>query len=197
MKTKSSVQQRSAVVSAGPAAVNPKGKARHSVRAAPVGCDPRRARNDGPCLRLVLRTQPRSKTFVRFAAILALVVFATLNCCLAQQPVESRSDTNKSPPPANLTTQQDHRLMMELLGIKSLRPGANPNNPNATNAVNLDEAKANPYPTPPDPLVLKNGDRVTSAEMWLNKRRPEIVEDFDREIYGRVPTNVPPVKWEL
>ena len=80
--------------------------------------------------------------------------------------------------------------MMELLGIKSLRPGANPNNPNATNAVNLDEAKANPYSNLPDPLVLKNGDRVTSAEMWLNKRRPEIVEDFDREIYGRVPTNV-------
>ncbi len=87
--------------------------------------------------------------------------------------------------------------MMELLGIKSLRPGANPNNPNATNAVNLDEAKANPYPNLPDPLVLKNGDRVTSAEMWLNKRRPEIVEDFDREIYGRVLTNVPPVKWEV
>jgi len=133
------------------------------------------------------------KRAARFA-MLGLVVLAALNCCFAQQPAESLYDTNKFPPPANLTTQQDHRLMMDLLGIKSLRPGANPNNPNATNAVNLDEAKANPYSNLPDPLVLKNGDRVTSAEMWRNKRRPEIVEDFDREIYGRVPTNVPSVK---
>ena len=29
--------------------------------------------------------------------------------------------------------------------------------------------------------------------MWWNKRRPEIVEDFDREIYGRVPKVMPKV----
>jgi hypothetical protein len=116
---------------------------------------------------------------------------------LAQQPVESSADTNKLTALPNLTTQQDHKLMMELLGIRSLRPGANPNNPNAINAVNYDETKANPYPKLPDPLVLKNGERVTNAGMWWKKRRPEIVEDFDREIYGRVPTNVPAVKWEV
>jgi len=33
--------------------------------------------------------------------------------------------------------------------------------------------------------------------MWWNQRRPEIVEDFDREIYGRVPRNTPAVKWEV
>jgi hypothetical protein len=131
------------------------------------------------------------------ARLVALTVLAALNCCLAQQPAASRSDTNKFPPPVELTTQQDHRLMMELLGIKSLRPGANPNNTNAPNAVNLDESKANPYPNLPDPLVLKNGERVTGAEMWWQQRRPEIVEDFDREIYGRVPKNVPAVKWEV
>jgi hypothetical protein len=49
----------------------------------------------------------------------------------------------------------------------------------------------------PDPLVLKNGQKVTSAEMWWKQRRPEIVEDFDREIYGRVPTETPIVKWEV
>lgn len=87
--------------------------------------------------------------------------------------------------------------MMELLKITSLRPGANPNNPQAPNAVNYDESKANPYPNLPDPLVLKNGKKVTSARMWWNQRRPEIVEDFDREIYGRVPKNLPKVKWEV
>jgi hypothetical protein len=33
--------------------------------------------------------------------------------------------------------------------------------------------------------------------MWWDQRRPEIVEDFDREIYGRTPKNLPKVRWEL
>ncbi|MEP6913324.1 MAG: acetylxylan esterase, partial [bacterium] len=65
------------------------------------------------------------------------------------------------------------------------------------NAANYDESKANPYPNLPDALRLKNGKKVTSAKMWWNQRRPEIVEDFDREVYGRVPTVTPSVKWEV
>src|SRR5262245_1688162 len=94
-------------------------------------------------------------------------------------------------------TRKDHQQMLGQLKITSLRPGANPNDPNAPNAVNYDEAKANPYQKLPDPLVLKNGKKVTSAKVWWNQRRPEIVEDFDREIYGRVPKNAPAVKWEV
>jgi len=101
----------------------------------------------------------------------------------------------KETPPVVMTAEQDHQLMMELLQIRSLRPGANPNDAKAPNAVNYDESKANPYPTLPDPLLLKNGKRVTSAKVWWSQRRPEIVEDFDREVYGRVPNNVPKVKW--
>jgi hypothetical protein len=33
--------------------------------------------------------------------------------------------------------------------------------------------------------------------MWWNRRRPEIVELFDREIYGRVPEKTPALKWEI
>src|SRR5260370_15222693 len=36
-----------------------------------------------------------------------------------------------------------------------------------------------------------------SARLWWRRRRPELVEDFDREIYGRVPKNTPRVKWEV
>ena len=104
---------------------------------------------------------------------------------------------NSSPPPLELTAEADHRAMMTQLGIESLRPGANGNDPSAPNAVNYDEAKANPYPSLPDPLVMKDGRPVTSAEMWRNERRAEIVEDFDREVYGRVPANVPNVTWEV
>jgi hypothetical protein len=108
-----------------------------------------------------------------------------------------KPDAGQLPPPVQLTAQQDHRRMMELLNIKELRPGANPRDPKAPNAVNYDESKANPYPNLPDPLLLKNGQKVTTAEMWWKRRRPEIVEDFDREIYGRVPKDTPKVKWEV
>src|SRR5579862_2311857 len=101
------------------------------------------------------------------------------------------------PSPAQLAAQADRQKMMDLLHIDSLRQGANGNNPQAPNAANYDESKANPYPNLPDPLVLNNGKKVTSAKMWWNQRRPEIVELFDREIYGRVPKNVPKVKWEV
>jgi hypothetical protein len=99
-------------------------------------------------------------------------------------------------PPVEMTAQQDHQRMMKLLGITSLRPGADPNNPNAPNAVNYDEAKANAYSKLPDPLVMKNGSKV-SARVWWSARRAEIIEDFDREVYGRVPQHTPRVNWEV
>ncbi|MEI7423068.1 MAG: hypothetical protein WCK18_13275 [Prolixibacteraceae bacterium] len=97
----------------------------------------------------------------------------------------------------NKITAVDYQNMLQQLGIKSIRQGANGSDPKAANAANYDEAKANPYPNLPDPLLLKDGKKVTSAKNWWKKRRPEIVEDFDREVYGRVPARTPAVKWEL
>jgi hypothetical protein len=97
----------------------------------------------------------------------------------------------------NKVTQQDYNQMLAQLNITSVRPGANGNDPKAPNAANYDEAKANPFPNLPDPLTLKNGQKIITAKMWWDKRRPEIAEDFDREIYGRVPNNTPEVKWEV
>ena len=94
-------------------------------------------------------------------------------------------------------TEEDHKGMLSMLGITSLRPGANGSNPNAPNAANYDESKANPYPNLPEVLTLKNGKKVITAKDWWQKRRPEIVEDFDREIYGRTPKNTPKVDWEV
>ena len=96
------------------------------------------------------------------------------------------------------TTQQDHQNMKDQLGIRTLRPGPSGNAaPGAANAANYDPAKANPYPDLPDPLTLKNGRPVTSAEVWWKARRPEIVEDFERDVYGRVPRTVPAVLWQV
>jgi len=93
-------------------------------------------------------------------------------------------------------TQADYKNMLARLKIDSIRRGPS-GNPSAPNAANVDEFKASPYTSLPDPLLLKNGKKVTDAKTWWNKRRPEIVEEFDREIYGRVPKNTPKVNWEI
>src|SRR6185437_8439709 len=96
----------------------------------------------------------------------------------------------------NWTAAQDHQNMMDQLGIKALRPGPS-GTETAPNHANYDEATANPYPNLPDVLTLKNGKKVTTKDMWWNQRRPEIVEDFEREVLGRVPKDVPKVTWEV
>jgi (4-O-methyl)-D-glucuronate---lignin esterase len=103
----------------------------------------------------------------------------------------------KLPPPAvNFTQEQDQQNMMDQLGIKVLRPGAS-GNESDPNHSNYDESKANPWPDYPDALTLKNGQKVTTPDMWWKQRRAEIVEDFDREMYGRVPKDVPKVTWTV
>jgi hypothetical protein len=99
-------------------------------------------------------------------------------------------------PPVTFTTEQDHQNMMQQLGIKTLRPGPS-GDENAPNHANYDETLANPCPQLPEILTTKNGEKVTTAEMWWNKRRPEIVEDFEREVYGRLPKNIPAVNWKV
>jgi hypothetical protein len=86
--------------------------------------------------------------------------------------------------------------MLDQLGIKALRPGPSGND-SAPNHANYDEAKANPYPDLPNALTVKNGKEVTTKTVWWNRRRPEIVEDFEREVLGRVSKAVPKVTREI
>src|SRR6476661_5367296 len=88
----------------------------------------------------------------------------------------------QAPPDARTwSTAEDHQSLMRQLGITALRPGPS-GNEQAPNHANYDEALANPFPTLPEVLKLKNGRNVTSAAMWWTARRPEIVEDFEREV---------------
>ena len=98
--------------------------------------------------------------------------------------------------PVTFTSDQDHQNMMDQLGIKALRPGPS-GDEKAPNHANYDESKANPYPNLPDPLTLNDGQKVTTPQMWWEKRRPQIVEMFEKDVYGRVPKNVPSVKWSV
>ena len=51
---------------------------------------------------------------------------------------------------------------------------------------NYDEDKIPAFELP-DPLVLANGQQVTDGETWTKKRRPEILEWFTTQVYGRSP----------
>lgn len=62
---------------------------------------------------------------------------------------------------------------------------------------NYEESRANPYPALPDPLTLKNGQPVKDAATWWSQRRPEILDDFYAEVYGRIPANLPKITWEV
>ena len=89
-------------------------------------------------------------------------------------------------------TFDDHQNMMDQLGVKKLRRGPNPNNQST-----FDEVTANPYTNSmPDVLMMNDGTKVIRPEQWP-ARRAEIQEDFEREIYGRIPANVPKVIWEV
>ena len=123
-------------------------------------------------------------------ALLRVAAFAAMPVLICQMA------TGQQSPPTNWTAEQDHQNMMDQLGIKALRAGPSGNEKDSNHA-NYDEAEANPYGDLPDALTLKGGQKVTSAEQWWNKRRPEIVEDFEREVVGRIPPNVPKVTWAV
>ncbi|MCB0607185.1 MAG: acetylxylan esterase [Lewinella sp.] len=121
---------------------------------------------------------------------LVLMAFLFTAIGAGAQPSQAARDS------INRLTAADHEQMKSQLGIAiPNRPGPS-GNPQAEHAANRDESKVNKY-TLPDPLVMNNGNRVVTEKDWWEKRRPEIVEYFDREIYGRLPAHIPAVKWAL
>ena len=119
--------------------------------------------------------------------VAAAIVFASRVAGGADSTTTNNSpDSSPFPLQVKFTGDGDHQNMMDQLGIKALRPGADPNNQST-----FDEATANKYPLP-DLMTMKDGTKVTTPEQW-KARRAEIQEDFEREVYGRIPTNVPKV----
>ena len=131
----------------------------------------------------------------RFSHLVAAIACLT---SAVRSPAQQQSATQRdtaSRPVSTWTTADDHRHMMELLGIRALRPGPS-GNEQEPNHANYDESKANPFTSLPEALTLENGRRVSTRAQWA-KRRAQIVEDFEREVYGRIPKNVPKVAWRV
>ena len=93
-------------------------------------------------------------------------------------------------------TQSEWKRELGLLMLKGIRPGAATRDPADPHYVNYVEVKANPYPLP-DPLIGKDGKRVTTLAQWKTKRRPEVVQLVNEQLYGIVPKNLPKVSWKV
>ena len=154
-----------------------------------------------------MRRSPSSKHHMRMSAIkkstlwctiffLLVELSATTKLARTQDPADEVPLVQTDSKIVIFSTLEDHRDMQKQLGITKLRPGPS-GNPSDANAANTDESKANPYPNLPQLMTLKNGEKVITSEQWWKQRRPEIVEDFEREVLGRIPDNVPDVSWEL
>lgn len=97
----------------------------------------------------------------------------------------------------NKRTNEDFNNMLKQLSVEASQLRSGPSgNPKDANAANSSEAKVNTYSLP-DALTLKNGQKVKSAKDWFEKRRPELIRDFENEIYGRLPQQIPSVTWQV
>ena len=124
------------------------------------------------------------------SSVLFLLFVSTFATCTSS----TSAQTPATRPSVTFTADQDHQDMMDQLGIKALRPGPS-GNEKAPNHANYDEALANPFPNLPDPLTQNDGQKVTTAKMWWDQRRPELIEMFSKYVYGRVPADLPRVTW--
>ena len=130
---------------------------------------------------------------------LGLALLATLPALVSNAAAQSATTAPvAAPTTVHLTAEQDRERLLKLLGLTDAQMRPPPSgNAKAPNATNYDEAKANVYPQIPDPLLLKNGQHVTSAPQWWTERRPEILADYEREVLGKAPANLPRVTWEV
>ncbi len=93
-------------------------------------------------------------------------------------------------------TMADYENMKMQIGVKETKPRRDGQATDPALRPNYNELAANPFPFYPDPFTTFSGKKVKNARMWYKVRRPEIIEVFEREVYGRIPENVPEVNWK-
>lgn len=124
--------------------------------------------------------QGETVTLIRALAIFVLLGLTSLS---------GRADTT--------TAAEDHAAMMALLGVETLRRGAD-GDPDSPFAANYDENLANEnLASLPALLITEAGEPVATPEQWWGVRRQELIELFNREIYGHEPEMTPSVTWKM
>ena len=94
-------------------------------------------------------------------------------------------------------TLDDYEQMKRQIGVTTTRPRRDGKASDPSLRPNYDELKANPFPFYPDPLTTFDGRRVKNARMWQKVRRPELLDFFAANVYGRVPADVPAITWTV
>jgi hypothetical protein len=116
----------------------------------------------------------------------------------ARKPKWPIRDANNTPPAGYLARSQGDNgfYLRDAQGTKIF--GTDFNTWAASgHFTNYDQSDIPPY-TLPDPLTMQDGRKVTSADMWYKERRPELVNLFKDNIYGRVPEDkLPKIIWEV
>ncbi len=129
----------------------------------------------------------------RFLLLLSAALFFAQGQAAAQFPGMPRINMDS----LRAVTAVDYAQMLGQLGIREVRPGRDANSDDPDRAPNYNEYKANPYLYYPDPLTTFSGKKVKNAKQWRRERRPELIKVFEDEIYGRIPDNVPAIRWEV
>ena len=144
------------------------------------------------------------------AVALAAVTLAGQSAPAATPPAQAPAQAPAPPPgPPPLTPEQqaaraklqeetkaDHAQMMQQLGHQGPAAGPSGQRQRSPTPRTTTRRMANPYPKLPELMTLKNGTKVTTKAQW-ETRRKEIVEDFEREVVGRIPKDVPKVTWTV
>ena len=126
-----------------------------------------------------------------FLATVLLTIAAF--CCDAQWITLSKAERDS----LDRLTMADYENMKAQIGVQETNPRRDSNSEDPSLRLNYNELLANPFPFYPDPFTTFSGKKVKNARMWYKVRRPEIKEVFEREVYGRIPDNVPDVSWHI
>ncbi len=62
--------------------------------------------------------------------------------------------------------------------------------------INTDPAQIPAY-TLPDALTMQDGRKVTTPAQWYDERRPELLELFETQMYGKAPGPIDNMRWEI
>jgi hypothetical protein len=82
------------------------------------------------------------------------------------------------------------RLFAPMISLLCLRAFAQ------QSATLYDETKVPNY-TLPDPLILRNGEKVRDAKTWTTRRRPEILSIYESEVFGKSPAAPAKLNFEV
>ncbi|QIK77542.1 acetylxylan esterase [Sphingomonas piscis] len=116
---------------------------------------------------------------------LLVSTIAALTCLAAPASAQFRPD-----PVRQARTEKDYQATLQRLGIQVMRVGADGFNKSSPNYVNYDEAKAGNPKLPPLITIAR-----PNARWWRSSRRPELIRLLEDEMYGRVPSNAPSLRW--